>query len=94
MLSTAPENSALWWALVVVNIPVYVFLCRKIFKDLAGLKAAALAGFRPNLFFRESFWNTEEGWVAGKFWAFFLGCALLVVLEYELIARLLLGGSE
>jgi hypothetical protein len=88
MFGTAGEDPVLWWALLVLNVPLFVFMYRKLFADRRDLWACAVAGFRPGLLLRERFWSSSEGWSAGKFWLFVLGGPFLVLIEYELLIRL------
>ena len=94
----APTDNPVIFAIVVVlNVPLFMAIGRRVFGNAAEWKAAILDAFRvkhivPIRGFR------DRPWLGGKFWLFFFCCFVAVVVEYALfaalIAKFIAGSAE
>ena len=83
----APTDNPVIFAIVVVlNVPLLVAIGRRVFGNSGEWKAAILDAFRvkhiiPFRGFR------DRPSLGDKFWLLFIGCFVVVVIEYALVAK-------
>jgi hypothetical protein len=90
------DNPVMFATLVVLNVPLYVVIGRKVFKSSAAWKSSILDAFRIKHII--PFSGLTRPWPGGKFWLYFVGCFVIVTIEYTLlnalIARYFSGAGE
>ena len=90
------DNPVMFATLVVLNVPLYVAIGRRVFGNSAGWRSSILDAFRIKHII--PLHGITRPWPGGKFWLFFIGCFFMVAIEYALlsalIARLFMGAGE
>ncbi len=80
-------QSAHWFILVIINIPIYLALGKMIFKDWGSfLEAVRLWTSADWWYSLEKQWR-EDRWSTGQLPLFLLLCVLLVVVEHLMFGR-------
>ncbi len=80
-------QSAHWFILVIINIPVYLALGKMIFKDWGSfLESVRLWCTADWWYSLEKQWR-EDRWGTGQLPLFLLLCVLLIVLEHSMFGK-------
>jgi hypothetical protein len=79
------DNPLLFAILVVLNMPLYWVVGRRSFGNAAEWKASVLDAFRVShiVAFREF---KDRPWLGARFWRFFIGCFVMVAIEYAIFS--------
>ena len=77
------ENPSFFVILIGLNLPLFVLIGRRLFENGEAWKAALLDAFRVDHLV--PFHGFKNPWPGGKFWLFFLGCFVLVAIEYAVL---------
>lgn len=90
---TSIENPVLFFILLGMNVPIFLIVGRRLFGNSRTWKASLLDAFRPDSVV--PFRGFKASWPGEKVWLFFVGCFVVVAIEYAvlsaLVARLFMG---